>query len=221
MLCGSHCITSCNRQPHILCPVMYNHLALRVEGARLPARMQELFGPLSMRALEEDKYVRQIEGYLPYAKVAFIDEIFKANSAILNTLLTILNERLFDNGSSRIRVPLICLVGGPPDRCSTWTSYKGRPSGSCVDVWRSRAINVMLTSSVRYGCALLLGIVVRERLSYNTIYTWYSQSALSHLTELVIVHWSAGPCATCPCNNKRALWVMHRTNLTGKDCPAL
>ena len=58
-----------------------------------------------MRALEEDKYVRQIEGYLPYAKVAFIDEIFKANSAILNTLLTILNERLFDNGSSRIRVP--------------------------------------------------------------------------------------------------------------------
>ncbi len=72
--------------------------------------MQELFGPLSMKALEEDKYVRQIEGYLPYAKVAFIDEIFKANSAILNTLLTILNERLFDNGSARIRVPLICLV---------------------------------------------------------------------------------------------------------------
>jgi MoxR-like ATPase len=63
-----------------------------------------------MRALEEDKYVRQIEGYLPSATVAFIDEIFKANSAILNTLLTILNERLFDNGSSRIQVPLICLV---------------------------------------------------------------------------------------------------------------
>ena len=72
--------------------------------------LQELFGPLSMRALEEDRYVRQFEGYLPSAKVAFIDEIFKANSAILNTLLTILNERLFDNGSARIRVPLICLV---------------------------------------------------------------------------------------------------------------
>lgn len=76
--------------------------------------VQELFGPLSMRALEEDKYVRQIEGYLPYAKVAFIDEIFKANSAILNTLLTILNERLFDNGSARIKVPLICLVSSLP-----------------------------------------------------------------------------------------------------------
>ena len=63
-----------------------------------------------MRALEEDQYVRQTDGYLPDAAVAFIDEIFKANSAILNTLLTILNERLFDNGSQRSRVPLLCLV---------------------------------------------------------------------------------------------------------------
>eukprot|EP00877_Chromochloris_zofingiensis_P000807 jgi/Chrzof1/10727/Cz05g10070.t1 len=72
---------------------------------------EELFGPLSMRALEEDKYVRQTRGYLPEAQVAFIDEIFKANSAILNTLLTVLNERLFDNGSQRVKVPLISMVG--------------------------------------------------------------------------------------------------------------
>lgn len=52
----------------------------------------------------QDQYVRQTRGYLPDSKVAFIDEIFKANSAILNTLLTILNERLFDNGSQRTKV---------------------------------------------------------------------------------------------------------------------
>lgn len=63
-----------------------------------------------MRALENDEYVRQTDGYLPQATVAFIDEIFKANSAILNTLLTILNERLFDNGAVRAQVPLLCLV---------------------------------------------------------------------------------------------------------------
>ncbi|KAL0039144.1 hypothetical protein WJX77_009128 [Trebouxia sp. C0004] len=72
---------------------------------------EELFGPLSMRALEDDRYVRQTEGYLPKANVAFVDEIFKANSAILNTLLTVLNERLFDNGTDREQVPLLCLVG--------------------------------------------------------------------------------------------------------------
>lgn len=66
-----------------------------------------------MAALEDDKYVRQTSGYLPTASVAFIDEIFKANSAILNTLLTILNERLFDNGTERAKVPLICLVSLP------------------------------------------------------------------------------------------------------------
>ena len=72
---------------------------------------EELFGPLSMKGLEKDEYVRKIDGYLPSANVAFVDEIFKANSAILNSLLTILNERLFDNGSERVEVPLLCMVG--------------------------------------------------------------------------------------------------------------
>jgi len=72
---------------------------------------EELFGPLSIKGLENDEYVRNTEGYLPSAEVAFIDEIFKANSAILNALLTLLNERLFDNGAHRLKVPLLCLVG--------------------------------------------------------------------------------------------------------------
>ncbi|GFR51977.1 hypothetical protein Agub_g14504 [Astrephomene gubernaculifera] len=72
---------------------------------------EELFGPLSMKGLENDLYVRQTEGYLPTAEVAFVDEIFKANSAILNALLTLLNERLFDNGNQRLEAPLLCLVG--------------------------------------------------------------------------------------------------------------
>ena len=71
----------------------------------------ELFGPLSLAQLENDKYVRKIDKYLPTAKVAFLDEIFKANSAILNSLLTILNERKFDNGIDRINIPLLTVVG--------------------------------------------------------------------------------------------------------------
>jgi len=71
---------------------------------------EELFGPLSIKALEDDRYHRLTENYLPDASVAFIDEIFKANSAILNSLLTLLNEREFDNGSVREQTPLISVI---------------------------------------------------------------------------------------------------------------
>ncbi|CAJ1422672.1 unnamed protein product [Effrenium voratum] len=71
---------------------------------------EELFGPLSLSALEQDELRRKTKGYLPECDVAFIDEIFKANSSILNALLVILNERRFDNGDQRVEVPLWCAV---------------------------------------------------------------------------------------------------------------
>jgi len=71
---------------------------------------EELFGPLSIKALEDDRYHRLTKSYLPDANIAFIDEIFKANSAILNSLLTLLNEREFDNGSERQKTPLISVI---------------------------------------------------------------------------------------------------------------
>lgn len=71
----------------------------------------ELFGPIDIRALEEGKYVRITAGKLPSAEIAFLDEIFKANSAILNALNTLLQERVLYDGYSEISVPLWSLFG--------------------------------------------------------------------------------------------------------------
>jgi MoxR-like ATPase len=72
---------------------------------------EEVFGPVSLKGLEQDIFRRVYDRYMPGACVAFIDETFKANSAILNSMLTILNEREFDTGNERIKVPLRCVVG--------------------------------------------------------------------------------------------------------------
>lgn len=70
---------------------------------------EELFGPVSVTALKQDEYRRVTTGKLVEAELAFLDEIFKASSAILNALLKITNERLFSNGNQEISVPLISL----------------------------------------------------------------------------------------------------------------
>lgn len=73
---------------------------------------EELFGPVSLTQLQQDKFVRCVDGKLPTAHFAFIDECWKASSAILNTLLTLVNERKFHNGAGApMRCPLNTLVG--------------------------------------------------------------------------------------------------------------
>ena len=71
----------------------------------------ELFGPVDIKAFREGVYVRRTEMMLPEAELVFLDEIFKSNSAILNSLLGILNERRFFTGSATIEVPLCSLFG--------------------------------------------------------------------------------------------------------------
>lgn len=71
----------------------------------------EIFGPVNIKQFQQGTFTRNVERALPSARVAFLDEVFKANSAILNALLTILNERFFYNGLEQISVPLISLYG--------------------------------------------------------------------------------------------------------------
>ena len=98
--------------------MLADELCRRIEGANyfqwLLTRFttpEEIFGAVSLKALEQDDYRRVTSRKLPEAHIAFLDEIFKANSSILNALLTLINERYFHNGKEVTRVPLLTLFG--------------------------------------------------------------------------------------------------------------
>ncbi len=98
--------------------MLADELCLRIEGANYFQWLltkfstpEEIFGAVSLKGLEEDDYRRVTLHKLPEAHIAFLDEIFKANSSILNALLTVINERVFHNGRARVQVPLITMFG--------------------------------------------------------------------------------------------------------------
>ena len=93
--------------------LMIRMLANSIEGAKYFERLltrftlpDELFGPVSISALKKDRFSRLTRGYLPEANFAFLDEIWKANSSILNSLLALINERLFYNDGEVLQCPL-------------------------------------------------------------------------------------------------------------------
>jgi len=98
--------------------MMIRMLANSIEGAKYFERLltrftlpDELFGPVSISALKKDRFSRLTRGYLPEANFAFLDEIWKANSSILNSLLALINERLFYNDGEVLQCPLETLMG--------------------------------------------------------------------------------------------------------------
>ncbi|OFX19226.1 MAG: hypothetical protein A2V77_05285 [Anaeromyxobacter sp. RBG_16_69_14] len=97
---------------------------------------EEIFGPVSLKALENDRYTRIITDKLPEAEICVIDETFKANSAILNTLLTVMNERLFHNDGQPTPCPLVTLFGASNEL----------PEG--------RELEALFKPSVRIACLL-------------------------------------------------------------------
>lgn len=71
----------------------------------------EIFGPFDIRKLKEGELITATEGMMPEASLVFLDEIFNANSAILNSLLMALNERIFRRGKETKKLPALMFVG--------------------------------------------------------------------------------------------------------------
>ena len=78
---------------------------------------EDLFGPPNIKALqaEEPRFERITKNFLPESQIAFLDELFRGGSHILNTLLTLVNERIFHNSDGAQAVPLIGIVGAAND----------------------------------------------------------------------------------------------------------
>ena len=101
---------------------------------------EDIFGPISLEELKNDKYIRKIEGYLPDSDFAFLDEIWKSTPAILNTLLTIINERVFKNGYEEIKVPLKALISA---------SNETPPEGQGLEALYDRFIMRLMVSPMK------------------------------------------------------------------------
>lgn len=131
---------------------------------------EEIFGPISLKKLDEDKYERKIEGYLPTANIAFLDEIWKASPSIQNTLLTIINEKIFKNGTKTLKVPLQLLISA-----SNELPTKGEGLEALFDrflirlhvdnVFRTDAFKKLITSSNSFE----FNLTEDEKFSINEI----------------------------------------------------
>ena len=96
---------------------LVQELARRIEGRVFDYLLtrftepNELFGPFDIRKLREGELITNTEGMLPEASLIFLDELLNANSAILNSLLMVLNERVFRRGRETLALPTLMVVG--------------------------------------------------------------------------------------------------------------
>jgi len=116
LLCRQHVLLL--GPPGVAKSALASAVASSVDGARYFGWLltkfttpEEIFGPISLAGLQQDRVVRITSRKLPEAHLAMLDECWKASSAILNALLTLINERVFYNDGHAVACPLLTVIG--------------------------------------------------------------------------------------------------------------
>lgn len=122
---------------------------------------EEVFGPFRLTALQRDEYTRNLDGKACCAEIFFADECYKASSAILNSLLTLMQERAYDNGGVRVDCPLLSMFGASNelpdpednlgalhDRFALRTWVKPVPKPMRMKLWTTKLPDVQQICSV-------------------------------------------------------------------------
>lgn len=142
----------------------------------------EIFGPVSISKLKnEDKYERITDGYLPNCTVVFLDEIWKAGPAIQNALLTVINERIYKNGSQTLSLPMKALIAASNELPAEneglealWDRFLVRMVSNCISDERT------FFKMIRQDRVPEVVIPDELLITDDTFASW--QSAIAHIT---------------------------------------